>query len=410
MRMELLSLWPFKILHILKTASALLEHRNQRGYLVGGMVRDGILGKPSMDVDISVEEDGIGFAQEFAMALGGKPTLYHEYLTASIHMEEMVIDVATTRRESYEKPGSLPKVFVGTLSQDVHRRDFTINALAMGLNRDNFGVVLDLCGGLEDLADGILRILHSESFVDDPTRILRGLRFAGRFGYVFEKQTLRYLKKAMKGDVFKTIASERIWREWELIFSERKASKILKKSIAVGLFSKIFPKLHLGEGVKALLEKEGRMKSVSNPTVWYSLILLWETPASDMVGFLDHMDKKTKTLCQTLPRAKKTMQDLIKKSEFRNPDAVFFALKPYGEELRTLLKMAGGKEFKSIYKIFTRAQKRAKVKLVGEDLKILGIEPGKIYGEIFRTIEKQRVLGNIRTRKQEIEFVKRQYS
>jgi len=182
-----------------------------RAFLVGGPVRDLLLGSPSRDLDVAVEGDAESVAREIAIRAGSELRVPGPFLTFKVPLPEGgEIDVATARRERYPHPGALPVVEPATIDEDLLRRDFSVNAIALELSSWE---LVDPAAGIADLQSGLLRALHAASFLDDPTRILRGLRFAARLGFAWEVETRRWLEDAIARDAFGTISKERIWRE-----------------------------------------------------------------------------------------------------------------------------------------------------------------------------------------------------
>ena len=178
---------------LLKTNGQIAEDQGMKAYAVGGCVRDWFLGHSRLsDVDITVESDSRGLADAIAVALHGKVTALHEqFHTATVMWKKRRIDVAMCRKETYSHPGAYPRVSPGQLDDDLFRRDFTINAMAIALQPSHFGQLIDLFHGAKDLQARQLRILHARSFLDDPSRILRGVRFACRFGFQWEPATMK---------------------------------------------------------------------------------------------------------------------------------------------------------------------------------------------------------------------------
>ena len=150
---------------------------------MGGAVRDLLLGEPSFDIDLAVEGDGIAFAERLAAALGGRMHAHEKFHTAVVLAGDLRVDVASARTEHYEYPAALPMVEHSSIRQDLHRRDFTINAMAVSLLPAEFGLLFDPYGGEGDLGRGIVRVLHNLSFIEDPTRIFRAIRYQNRYGF-----------------------------------------------------------------------------------------------------------------------------------------------------------------------------------------------------------------------------------
>jgi len=201
-------------------------------FLVGGMVRDIILDKPSIDVDVVVEGDGIAFAMVLGKAWKAGVLPHRKFGTAVVTRKDgMKVDVVTARRETYAHPGALPDVIPGQLSDDLFRRDFTINAVAVSLNAGDFGVIRDDFDGINDIKDGLVRIMNYRSFIDDPTRILRAVRYEKRFGFKCEPRTLSALKEAIEENSFRFISGVRYFNEFRRILQEEDPKPV---SSAVG--------------------------------------------------------------------------------------------------------------------------------------------------------------------------------
>ena len=195
----------------LRLAGELAVAAGSRAYLVGGVVRDLWLGRRCDDLDLVVEGDAAALARELASRLRGRLRLHSRFLTATVERAHAKnIDLGTARRETYPRPAALPHVEVGDLEQDLLRRDFTINAMAVRLDPERFGELIDPAGGLADLRAARIRVLHDRSFIDDPTRGFRALRFAVRLGFHLSKRTARLLAHAVASDVFDRLINFKI--------------------------------------------------------------------------------------------------------------------------------------------------------------------------------------------------------
>lgn len=219
----------------LKQAGELAAELGVRAYMVGGAVRDLILGRPCLDMDIVVEGDGIAFARYWAGKTGAVVLAHQRFGTAVLTMEGGTkFDVVTARRESYRCPGALPDVRPGTLSEDLYRRDFTINALAVSILPSSWGIFHDEWGGLEDLRRGVVRIMHETSFRDDPTRMLRAVRYEKRFRFRMSRETLKAFKEAVASDRLITVAPVRYWNEFRRILEEEYPLPALQRLCRLG--------------------------------------------------------------------------------------------------------------------------------------------------------------------------------
>ena len=216
-------------------------------YLVGGSVRDALLQVAGRDIDIAVEGDAVALATAAAQRLGGSIETNSDFGTATwITATGEVIDLASTRTETYKTPGALPHVSPADLRHDLPRRDFSINAMAIALHAPRAGALIDPTGGLADLHAGQLRVLHPVSFADDPTRAFRAARFAGRFGFALEASTRRQLLAARRQSVMEAVTLERWHAELNLILSEPRVVPIMRVMRTLRLLTPLHPRLAAG--------------------------------------------------------------------------------------------------------------------------------------------------------------------
>jgi tRNA nucleotidyltransferase (CCA-adding enzyme) len=213
-------------------------------YLVGGAVRDLMLAGEHVDLDLAVEGDARAVARELAQRLGGEAVEHERFGTATVRAgDELAVDLATTRRESYAEPGALPDVEPAGLAEDLGRRDFTINAMAVGLSGGDLGVLHDPYAGRNDLEHGVIRVLHGQSFVDDPTRLLRALRYEARFGFRMDEQTERLAREAAAGEGFATVSGPRVRDELLDLLGEPGAPAAVERMHELGLDRALHPSL-----------------------------------------------------------------------------------------------------------------------------------------------------------------------
>ncbi len=197
---------PPKTLALLKKVGRLADERGESAYAVGGFVRDLFLGKTGVDIDITVVGDGVTFAEKFAQRTGSEVEAFSRFGTSIVVVPGFgKVDIATARTERYERPGALPDVEKSDIVQDLYRRDFSINSMALSLTPGCFFKLLDPFQGREDLRRGRIRALHDQSFIDDPTRIFRAVRFEQRFQKHIEAQTQKWLLAAVKNGTIQTV-------------------------------------------------------------------------------------------------------------------------------------------------------------------------------------------------------------
>jgi tRNA nucleotidyltransferase (CCA-adding enzyme) len=222
-------------------------------YLVGGAVRDLLMDEPSFDVDIAVEGDGIAFGRALAQALGGRAVPHDKFGTAVVVHDGGRVDVATARTEFYDYPGALPAVEQASIRQDLYRRDFTINALAVSLKGEDFGRLVDFFGGLSDLEAGVLRVLHNLSFIDDPTRLYRAVRYENRHGFRMEAHTQSLARACVEMELVGELSSARLRDELEALLSEEEVAGTLRRLRELRLDQAIHPHLEAGEDAVRLV-------------------------------------------------------------------------------------------------------------------------------------------------------------
>jgi len=246
---------PASQLRLLESIAAQAARQNMPAYLVGGFVRDLLLERPSQDFDIVIEGDAIQIANALVQTLGGNLRAHSRFGTAQWQPHspnQNHIDLITARSETYAHPAALPNVQKSDLGQDLARRDFTINTLALRLEEAHFGELLDPFGGQSDLQKGLVRVLHPLSFTDDPTRILRAIRYEQRYGFCLEENTLRQLQETRP--LLKRLSAERLRHELDLILREAQAPASLQRMQALSLLEEISPALPWDADLQTRLE------------------------------------------------------------------------------------------------------------------------------------------------------------
>jgi tRNA nucleotidyltransferase (CCA-adding enzyme) len=247
-------------------------------YLVGGMVRDMLLQRANEDIDLVVEGDGIAFAEALAEMLGGRHHPHAPFLTAVVTLPDgLRVDVASARTEFYRTPAALPEVETSLIRQDLYRRDFTINALAVALSGERYGDLVDFFGGRKDIQRREIRVLHSLSFIDDPTRALRAVRYARRLGFDIASDTRNLIATALEEGVFERLSGQRLRRELEHLLAEPHPTPALELVADIGLMPAICPGLEWSEDIQSyLMELEGQL-------AWHQLEQLGSPPEQWML-------------------------------------------------------------------------------------------------------------------------------
>jgi tRNA nucleotidyltransferase (CCA-adding enzyme) len=238
-------------------------------YAVGGFVRDLLLGVENLDIDITVEGDGIFFAERFAGARGCRIRSHHAFGTAVvIRPDGSKVDVASTRLEYYESPGVLPIVERSSLRHDLYRRDFTINTLALCINEARFGLLTDYFGGRQDLQKRTVRVLHNLSFVEDPTRVFRAVRFEQRLGFPIAAHTESLIRSAVRMNLLDKVGGQRLFNELMLILKEKEPAGAIGRMAALGLLPFIHPNLKLTPETSRVIQGTGQVLT------WFHLLYL----------------------------------------------------------------------------------------------------------------------------------------
>jgi tRNA nucleotidyltransferase (CCA-adding enzyme) len=237
-------------------------------YLVGGAVRDVLMGEPSFDIDVAVEGDGIVFAEALAGALGGRVVPHEKFGTAIvISGDGERVDVATTRTEFYEHPAALPRVERASIRQDLFRRDFTVNAMAASLRGEDFGRLVDPFDGLRDLERRVVRVLHNLSFIDDPTRIFRAIRYENRYGFAMDAHTVALARACVEMDLVGELSSARLRDELQALLSEASVGESVLRLSELGIDRAIHPHLAADDEAVDLIEKLDGLRARYTPEV-----------------------------------------------------------------------------------------------------------------------------------------------
>ncbi len=279
-------------------------------HAVGGFVRDLLLDQPNLDLDVTVEGDGIFFAETFGKHHGCRVRPHHTFGTAVVVFPDgRKLDVASTRLEYYDSPGVLPTVERASLRHDLYRRDFTINSLALCLNNSRFGRLLDFFGGQKDLQEKAIRVLHNLSFVEDPTRAFRAIRFEQRLGFKLDPHTEGLLRSAVRAGLVERVGGNRLQGELLHILKEREPAPAIKRMAQLGLLPCIHPALRCGPDSEQLFEELERVLA------WFQLLYLDKPLEPWTVWFLaltDRLDSpQYLEVCQRLVLPERMMERIF---------------------------------------------------------------------------------------------------
>ena len=283
-------------------------------YLVGGPVRDHVLGASVKDLDVAVVGSAPSLARKLADTLDGKLTVHPRFRTATVWLPDNIsIDLVTARRETYSRPGALPDVAPGTIADDLARRDFTINAMAIPICGDDRDLV-DLHNGRADLEAGIIRALHRDSFVDDPTRMFRAVRYEQRFGFRIDDATLSDMQSALAAGAMATVTGPRIDKELRRITREPSPLPALRRATELGLLTAVHPAMPTAEHWRKFEEWSSvapgaHSAECRSPTFW-DVALFW-TMTGDQVASLGLKDPGRTKIARYVETLKESLPELL---------------------------------------------------------------------------------------------------
>lgn len=407
--------FPSEVHNLLKLSGETAEELGFNAYLVGGSVRDLLRNEENLDLDVVIEGDGIAFARTIGERLNARVRTHQKFGTAQIRTDFMKLDVATARTEYYESPAALPKVEISSIKKDLYRRDFTINTLAVKLNPGDFGVLIDFFGGQRDLREKSIRVLHNLSFVEDPTRAFRAVRFSERFGFKISKHTENLIKSTIEMNLFDRLSGPRLYEELLLSFKETDPTKTLKRLSDFGLLKVIHPNLLFTDDLEATLS------AMHETLTWFNLLFLEERPDSGILylmallsGLKDEDIKITLERLSPSPKVKETIikgftqaRNVIRKLPLQDPVEIHKLLGAVKLEV-VLFSMALSKDRRKQKDIshYLTELRNIKTVLSGEDLKRLGMPPGPAYSKILKELLEEKLRGRLKSTEDEEKFVR----
>lgn len=369
---------------VLNTVQRLAKDLEVEAYVVGGSVRDQLLGIPYNDLDITVAGSALPLAERLATAVGGRLTVHQRFGTATVSMPDFAIDLVTARSESYYHPGALPQVRAGTVADDLARRDFTINAMAASITDESLALV-DPHGGRADLEAGLVRTLHPLSFVDDPTRIFRAIRYEQRFSFRIEDQTLNELRHAVEHGALATLTGDRIRHELERIFNEASPLPALRRAGELGALSAV----HSALGHTHL---EGLGDWSATPLSW-AAALVWPLSAEQGASLATRLNAPADLV--------RTLEDTALLTA-RQPQLAEAGLLPSGvcaqldglspDALAAAMRLAEPVVGERVERYLSEWWSVAPL-LRGTDLLELGVPSGPAVGEALRALRQARLDG-----------------
>jgi tRNA nucleotidyltransferase (CCA-adding enzyme) len=387
-------------------------------YLVGGVVRDLLLSEKNLDLDIMVEGNGIAFARHLGKIFKGRVNAYKRFETAVVVLPDgRKIDVATARSEFYERPGAFPKVEHGNIKMDLFRRDFTINALALQLNLKKFGTLHDFFGGQQDLEDGMIRVLHNLSFVEDPTRVFRAIRFETRLHFRLGEVTHKLIKDAVSKDLLGNIVGARLYGELVQILNERNPLPALARMEELDVLKYIHPKMKITRSVfrliKSLVKRLDELGERDEGSAYFFLSALTEClgqrEREDLMERLA-VPLRPRECILALVREGRHAQRKLEAGSSLSRGEVYELLSPFPREAiiyawsRTSRRTAA-----AAAKTYLTASLNEKTLTRGRDLKAMGYLPGPSYRTILTALLKEKINGYDMSLEEEKRWIRRHF-
>jgi len=408
-----------RFMQTLYTIGQTAEDLTFNAFVIGGFVRDLFLYRANEDIDIVIEGDGILFARAYAAKFGARIHAHKAFGTAVIIFDDgFKIDVATARMEYYRSPAALPDVEMSSIKLDLFRRDFTINTLAIHLNPDKFGQLIDFFSAQKDLKDKAIRVLHNLSFVEDPTRVFRALRFEQRFDFTIGKLTANLIHNAVKMDFFKRLSGRRVFTELRLLLEEENPVPAIIRMQDFDLLKVLHPEIDLNKSAIELLN------AVKSAISWHDLLFTedsYERWSIYFMALIQPFDNETsREICSNLelaPRHEQLVcrhriaaQRCVTAMEQKPPanDAELYHLL-HGHRTELILYMIAVTPSTAVKKAISKyynVLRSTQPMLGGKDLIAMGLNPGPMFRPVLEALLDARLSGKVETRDDEIRFVK----
>jgi tRNA nucleotidyltransferase (CCA-adding enzyme) len=410
---------PKHIIDLLRKIGKVANEVGCGAYVIGGFVRDLLLYRSNEDVDIVIEGDGISFAKKFAQLMEARVHIYGKFGTAVIIFPNgFKIDVASARMEYYKFPAALPTVEMSSIKLDLFRRDFTINTLAIQLNPERFGTLIDFFAAQKDIKDKLIKVLHNLSLVEDPTRVFRAIRFEQRFGFAIGKLTSGLIENAVKMDFFKRLSGRRVFSELKQILGEENPTSSIVRLNDYGLLKVIHPSLILN---KELISSLNSAKKVLS---WHDLLFLEESYMKWAVYFMvlfrhcevdvskeicdrfEIIPKYQEIFCKERFEAERSLYRLETDHKINNVE-LYKELSVFRIELILyMMAVTRHERAKKAISFFITQLRQIKISVSGKDLKEMKIEPGPLYRKILQAVLDEKLNGQLKTKNDELNFVR----
>ncbi len=392
-------------LDLLLRIGEIAAHEGMTTFLVGGAVRDLLLGRGNLDMDVVVEGDANALAKKAQSAMGGDVLSHSRFGTAKYTLGTLSLDLATSRTEIYYKPGVLPTVRPAPIKDDLARRDFSINAMALSLHPRNLGELLDPFNGKADLANRVVRVLHDKSFIDDATRILRGIRHEQRLTFAFDQNTIALVRRDIP--MLDSISGDRVRHEVERWFMEPKVAKILDRAQELGVLHAIYPGFPWSQPLRQqFLKAQQKAQGIPDPRV-YLAILAFSMPQEACTGLMRRLSMAgawTKVI-EDASKLRERLPDLQK--DKLSPSHIYRTLQGLNEfSLKGCLVACSDAGVNATIQHYLEELRHLTPWLNGSDLQRLGVPRGPYMGEIMGRLLEMRLDGKTKSASDEEALVR----
>lgn len=397
---------PEGMVAFIKHAGDTAEKLQQRLYLVGGIVRDLLLERGNTDLDLVTEGDAIKLAREIAIPIQARVVAHPRFGTANLKLANWSIDFVSARAETYYHPGALPTVKPGVIRDDLARRDFTINAMAVELHPLHFGEVIDPFGGRQDLDKRLIRVLHEKSFIDDATRIWRAIRYEQRLDFKIEPDTLSLIKRDI--NMLKTISGDRIRHELELILTEEEPEKAIIRAAGLGALAMLHPALRADDWLaETFATARERNLPDAVQTQLYLSLLCYRMDAKELEQLIEFLrfPKVTAQVLQDTLAIKSKIKELAEPG--LAPSVIYGLLHDYSPTAYTVNSIGADSSTAAEHiDLYLNVLRHVKPALSGEDLVKLGVSKGPRIKEVLLKLREARLDGKIISKKGEEDMVR----
>lgn len=398
---------PAEILALVKAAGEIGAAKGQRVYLVGGAVRDLLLKRPNLDLDLVVEGDALALARQLAKGREGKLVTHPRFGTATFSQGAFSLDLVTARSETYAEPAALPTVKPGNIQEDLFRRDFSINAMAASVEPARFGDLIDPYGGKSDLDRHLVRVLHQRSFKDDPTRVWRAIRYEQRLNFRLEFDTSSLLRR--DSAIMDRVSGDRLRHELERILREAYPEKVFYRAERLGVLRHLHPALEgngwLGEHFDRAREACGSSKPDVNV---YLVLLAWRLDDEALKSFVERLKfgSEASRMLKDIPALKRSLPGLT--APDLKPSSVYYALERHRPEtIQAAVLVTDSVPVRQRLELYLSTLRFVEMSLSGNDLKKMGVPEGKKMGALLKALKEAKLNGEVKTREGERNLVRK---